>query len=532
MLKNSTELFAKLEDSGLLSKSIVARREELLKASSAEEAASELVRLQLLTKYQSEVLVQDKTVPLVIGEYIVEDVIGQDGMGYVLRARHRRMKRTVAIKFLLKSLTESEDLVVRFEREVEAAARLDHQNIVTAYDAGVHDGNHFLVMQYIDGDDLSDVMKTRGQLEVANAIDVIRQAAYGLAYAHDRGIIHRDIKPANLLLDDDGVVRILDMGLARIKPTPGDEDTQALTNTGSMMGTVDYMAPEQAMDAKSVDLRADIYSLGCTLYFLLIGRSPYNADSMMKRLLAHREGQIPRLSSNRYGIPDELEAVYQKMIAKDPGRRFQSMTEVITSLESIDLDDEYDPAAIATLDMPEDSSGEFNQITDEDDSEIPQTDQTFVTPDRPASEPRQVTASPKPTVQPNNVVDASMVETTSAAGSADASTADQTPSADTLSATIIDTPGQLSTSEPQSATASHDRRPLIAGIVVATTLVALLIIVFGRDPDPNGASGEKGGEPGSATVGQAGVPPSKDAVSTGQSAPNYALEFRRCPLNS
>jgi serine/threonine protein kinase len=306
MLKNSAELFAKLEDSGLLSKSIVSRREELLKASSAEEAASELVRLQLLTKYQSEVLVQEQTVPLVIGEYIVEDVIGRGGMGYVLRARHRRMKRTVAIKFLLKSLTESEDLVVRFEREVEAAARLDHQNIVTAYDAGIHDGNHFLVMQYIDGDDLSDIVKSQGPLEISKAIDVIRQTAGGLAYAHDRGIVHRDIKPANLLLDGDGVVRILDMGLARIKPTPGDEETAALTNSGSMMGTVDYMAPEQAMDAKSVDHRADIYSLGCTLFFLLAGRAPFGFDSIMSRLLAHREREIPRLSSHQYGISNEL----------------------------------------------------------------------------------------------------------------------------------------------------------------------------------------------------------------------------------
>jgi serine/threonine protein kinase len=387
------------------------------------------------------------------------------------------MKRTVAIKFLLKSLTESEDLIVRFEREVEAAARLDHQNIVTAYDACVHDGNHFLVMQYIDGDDLSDIVKAQGPLEVSIAIDVIRQTACGLAYAHDREIVHRDIKPANLLLDGEGVVRILDMGLARIKPTPGDDNVDALTNSGSMMGTVDYMAPEQAMDAKSVDHRADIYSLGCTLFFLLVGRAPFGFDSMMSRLLAHREREVPRLISNRYGVPSELEAIFQKMMAKNPDDRFQTMTELVTGLDAIDPSNEVDAASTATLDMPDDGSGGFIQVTDDDDSEIPQSKQTFVTPNRPVPEPRPVTVSPKPVVQPK-AIDATMVESAATAGSANRFLADNKQVADTVLPTVFDT---FAESAPQSA-ASITKRAVTRSasrnraVAIGIGLLAMIVV--------------------------------------------------------
>lgn len=262
MLEKPAELLDRLEQSGLLSPSIIERRDALLGIESAEKAADQLVRLNLLTEYQARVAVKDDAVPLSIGDYIVEDMIGRGGMGFVLKARHRRMKRQVAIKFLHKSMTESPDLVARFEREVEAAAQLHHQNIVTAYDAGEHDGSHFLVMQYVDGEDLSHRVKRDGPLRVSEAIDVIRQTAEGLGYAHEKGIVHRDIKPGNLLLDREGVVRILDMGLARMRPSPGDAINGGahadLTNTGSVMGTVDYMAPEQALDAKTADFSADI----------------------------------------------------------------------------------------------------------------------------------------------------------------------------------------------------------------------------------------------------------------------------------
>lgn len=360
MLENPAQLLDRLEESGLLSDSIVECRDSLLKEGSAEMAASELVRLNLITEFQAEVTLREKEIPLVIGDYIVEEMLGKGGMGYVLKARHRRMKRAVAIKFLLKSLTDSDDFQKRFEREVEAAAQLDHQNIVTAYDAGVHDGNHFLVMQYVDGDDLSRIVKTRGPLSVTDAVDVIRQAAEGLECAHEIGIVHRDIKPSNLLMDHKGVVRVLDMGLARIQRSPGDAidatGNADLTGTGSVLGTVDYMAPEQALDAKKADHRADIYSLGCTLYFLLAGNPPFGNETIMRRLLAHRQSKIPRLSEVRPEVPDELEQIYAMMMAKRKRDRHPSMKHLVVALNTLELSD-AEADQMATLDMPEEPGG-------------------------------------------------------------------------------------------------------------------------------------------------------------------------------
>lgn len=356
------DFFKRIEESGLLNDSIVEQKDRLRAVTSGEEAAADLVSQKLLTAYQSEVLLSGEDVPLVLGDYVVTESIGRGGMGYVLKARHRRMKRTVAIKFLLKSLTDSDDLRRRFEREVEAAAQLDHQNIVTAYDAGVHEGSHYLVMQYVDGEDLSQIVKSSGPMDIPDAVDVIRQAALGLGYAHDRGIIHRDIKPGNLLLDSEGVVRILDMGLARMMPSPGDELEGGahadLTNTGSVMGTIDYMAPEQALDAKSVDHRADIYALGCTLYFLLTSNPPFRNETVMRRLLAHREQPAPRISEYRPGAPSELDDIFATMMAKSPDDRYPSMKHLVVALDSLGLN-ESEAEQMATLDVPDDGNGGF-----------------------------------------------------------------------------------------------------------------------------------------------------------------------------
>lgn len=369
MTAGNGEFLRRLEDSALLGESIAEHRNRILQSSSAEDAAAELVRRDLLTDFQANVLAKGDPIPLVIGDYVVTDSIGRGGMGYVLKAQHRRMKRQVAIKFLLTSLTESDELRRRFEREVEAAAQLNHQNIVTAYDAGVHEGSHYLVMQYVDGDDLSHLVKSNGPLGIAEAVDVIQQAALGLGYAHDRGIVHRDIKPGNLLLDREGVVRILDMGLARMTPSPGDAlegGAQAdLTNTGSVMGTIDYMAPEQALDAKSVDHRADIYALGCTLYFLVTSNPPFRNDTVMRRLLAHREQPAPRITEYRPDAPGELDDIFATMMAKSPDDRFPSMKHLVVALDSLGLKDSEDEQ-MATLDMPDDGNGGFISLPDED----------------------------------------------------------------------------------------------------------------------------------------------------------------------
>ena len=272
-----------------------------------------------------------------LGDYELVGKIGVGGMGQVFKARHRRMKRMVALKTLPDELASSEALVRRFEREVEAAAKLDHPNIVAAFDAGEDSGIHFLVMKFIDGQDLADLISQQGILEPRQAVDLTLQAAKGLAYAHSRGIIHRDIKPANLLLDKSGTLQILDMGLARIQES-ADENARPvteLTQAGVVMGTVDYLPPEQAIDSRTADNRSDIYSLGCTFYQMLTGTKVFQGETTMQVILAHCDMPIPKLSEKVIGLPEEFDGLLDRMIAKSPADRFQNMEECISELEQL-----------------------------------------------------------------------------------------------------------------------------------------------------------------------------------------------------
>jgi serine/threonine-protein kinase len=327
-----------LTQSGLMSAADIASFEDSLPADKrpkdGEALARELVRANKITKYQAQLVYQGKPKGLVFGEYVVLDKLGQGGMGIVLKAQHRRMDRIVAVKMILGSALKSPDAVKRFYREVKAAAKLMHTNIVAAHDAGEHEGGHYLVMEYVEGKDLSAVVKDNGPLPVSKAVDYIIQAARGLEYAHKRGIIHRDIKPANLLLDKEGTVKILDMGLARVGGAVDEEDKDRLTASGQVMGSVDYMAPEQAVDTHHADARADIYSLGCTLYRLLTNEVLYKGDTLVKILISHQQSPIPSLCQARSDVPPQLDAVFQKMVAKKPEARQQTMTEVIAELES------------------------------------------------------------------------------------------------------------------------------------------------------------------------------------------------------
>lgn len=308
-----------------------------------------LVKRGTLTPFQAKVALEGRQHELVFGEYIVLDRIGAGGMGEVFKAVHKRMDRVVAVKRLPAQAMHTPGAVQRFYREVKAAAKLTHPNIVAAYDAGEAHGSHFLVMEYINGLDLSGLLKEQGRLPIDRTIEIIRQAATGLAYAHGKGVIHRDIKPGNILITGDGTAKLLDMGLARVHQTGSalgesvgeDEATSAsavpeltLTQEGRLMGTVEYMAPEQASDAHAADARADIYSLGCTLYRCLTGNLPFTGDTAVQKILAHTVGPIPLLTTERPEVPEQLEAVYLNMVAKKPEDRYQSMTDVIAALDA------------------------------------------------------------------------------------------------------------------------------------------------------------------------------------------------------
>ncbi len=245
----------------------------------------------LITRYQAAAIYQRKGRGLLIGDYLILDRLG-GGVGGVFKARHRRLGRVVALKILPPSFARDATAVQRFRREIEAAGRLKHPHVVAVRDIDEDRGVHFLVMEYVEGNDLDRVVRERGPLTIVQAIDYVTQAARGLEALHAQGIIHRNIKPSNLKLDATGVVRVLDLGQGWIGDASnpfGGPGGARLTESATDMATAAYMAPEQVEDSRLVDHRSDIYGLGCTLYFLLTGRAPFSGDTILKRLLEHTE---------------------------------------------------------------------------------------------------------------------------------------------------------------------------------------------------------------------------------------------------
>ncbi len=274
--------------------------------------------------------------------YAVRELVGIGGMGAVYRASHRLMNREVAIKIIRPEILTRTGAVDRFHREVKAAAMLSHPNIVTAYDAEQVDDRHLLVMEFVEGRNLADEVKVGGPLGVSEACDYIRQAALGLQHAHEQGMVHRDIKPHNLMLTPAGQVKILDFGLAslvvdEVVEEIGDGyDTSttaaSLTKDGTVIGTPDYIAPEQVTDAHAADIRSDIYGLGCTLYCLLTGRPPFADDPVMEKIQSHRDRQPPPIDTLRGDLPPDLVGTIHKMMAKKPDERYQTPTDVAVAL--------------------------------------------------------------------------------------------------------------------------------------------------------------------------------------------------------
>lgn len=300
--------------------------------SSAEDLARALVAAGKLTKYQAGVAYQGEAKRLFLGDYVLLEQIGSGGMGKIYKALHSRMDRIVALKVMAARVVRDEAAVKRFLKEVKVAARLTHPNVVIAFDAGKDRGVHYLVMEYVDGSDLSQLVKQQGPLPVERAVDCILQASRGLAYAHAQGVIHRDIKPHNLLLDRRGTVKVLDLGLAHVEDAASGELAE---NAEQLMGTIDYMSPEQAQGRSRVDVRTDVYSLGCTLWYLLTGTRMYEGSQPIERVKKHRDQPIPILNERRGDVPIGLEQVFRRMVAKRPEDRHRTMDELVGDLEAI-----------------------------------------------------------------------------------------------------------------------------------------------------------------------------------------------------
>jgi serine/threonine protein kinase len=289
--------------------------------------ARELIQRGWLTPYQANQLLQGKGQELVLGSYLLLERLGEGGMGQVFKARHRTLGRTVAVKLIRKERLDNSDAIKRFEREVRAAAALNHPNIVRAYDADQIAGTHLLVMECIEGAaDLARLVKKNGLLPVEKACEYIRQAALGLQHASERGLVHRDIKPHNLLLTAGGqTVKILDMGLARLDhPGADDDKSSTMTQEGAVMGTPDYIAPEQALQSHTVDIRGDLYSLGCTFYYLLTGKPPFPGGTLAEKLVKHQLQEPPPVDQLRPDVPPAMAAVVRMLMAKRPEDRYQT----------------------------------------------------------------------------------------------------------------------------------------------------------------------------------------------------------------
>jgi serine/threonine protein kinase len=311
-----------------------------------------LVQNEWLTPFQMQLLFTDRWDELAVGPYVLMDQLGQGGVSEVFKAWDTVKGRLVALKVLHRDLCLQPDVVEQFRRELQTVLRLSHPNIIKTFDADYVGSTDYFAMEFVEGMDLERYVRQVGPLPVDQACDYVRQVALGLQHAHQTGLVHRDIKPANLFLINppqpatpggnltrrgpDPLVKILDWGLARLRPTeehtagmaPIDEDAEK----GALIGTADYIAPEQAQDATLVDIRADIYSLGCVFYFLLTGQPPFKGNSLMQKLLQHRDAERPRVREVRPDVPEEVGAMVQRMMARSPEERYAIPLLIVTPL--------------------------------------------------------------------------------------------------------------------------------------------------------------------------------------------------------
>ena len=331
-IANSSEFLSILAESKLLDATVLEQlRADAELSQRPEECAEQLIHKGLLTRFQAKHLLAGKYRGFVMGPYRLLDQIGRGGMGTVYVCEHSSLKRKVAIKMLAADLAENPVAVERFLREARSASALSHPNIVRVHHVGQSTGTHYIVMEYVDGATLEQVVDRKGPFTIAEAAQIAIQVAAGLDHAHAKGFVHRDIKPENLMITKNGQIKILDMGLTKSITNASDNLTGVL-NTNAILGTLDYLSPEQAIQ-NEVSPRSDIYSLGATLFMLLTGHSPYDGVPANQKLMQHQFGQVPNLLDYRSDAPPEFASLLSKMMAKKPEDRPASMAEVASALQ-------------------------------------------------------------------------------------------------------------------------------------------------------------------------------------------------------
>ncbi len=303
---------------------------------SADGFLSLLLSRNLLTPWQAKQLRSGRHRGFKLGSYILKSHLARGGMSTLYVVEHIETRKSFALKVLPPSKASEASYLSRFQREADLAAQLNHENIMKVYDVSSCTENsqtiHFMVMELLHGRDLFNAVATDGPLSIRNAAEVIRQAAVGLQYAHDRGLVHRDVKPGNLFLANDGTTKIVDLGLAAV--LEGQAESLTRQHDERVLGTADYLAPEQAVDSHRVDSRADIYALGCAFYYALTGRPPFTDGTLAQRILAHQQQHPRSVTEFRGDVPMEIQSLLQKMLVKRRGDRIQTCREVAETLEA------------------------------------------------------------------------------------------------------------------------------------------------------------------------------------------------------
>ena len=350
-----------------------------------------LIQHERVPAYQLRKLIHGKAAELLIGPYVVLDKLGEGGMGKVFKAQDTRSGRLVALKVIRPQLLSNPLVLARYRREVQTALALNHPNIAAAYEAGESGDRHYLALEFVDGLDLARLVRGHGTLTIPEACEYIRQAALGLQHAHDRGFVHRDIKPSNILVSGErhhiaatvpAQVKILDMGLVRSVGFEEGLGGTELTRDGTVVGTPDYMAPEQAKNSSTVDHRADLYSLGAAFYLLLTGKAPFPEGTAIEKILKHQGDRPPNLQKLRPDTPDELARIVTRLLAKKPADRYATAQDLAEALLPLtQLTDKSAAQATEAKPGPNMSSSALHRPVDTTPTEAPS----------PPESPRQTT---------------------------------------------------------------------------------------------------------------------------------------------